>query len=134
MNLSRATGVSTMPKVRLEGHDASIPFIVSANILSSPMDGNAYTAGERFEFLLEFSISTDFPELRVATIWLGNGAQFRREARLVGSFDAARILNQIYAYTVQPGDIDTDGIYIRTDPLGDNADIDIGLVLRREGG
>ena len=65
----------------------------------------------------------DYPEGLTLPFWLGNGAEHRREARLVtGIFIGLGY--RLFSYTVQPGDTDTDGIYIGADPLGDNAGID----------
>ena len=57
-------------------------------------------------------------------IYLGAGAQHRREARsLPGTIPrvGGGITRVIMSYTVQQGDADTDGIYIPANPLGDNA-------------
>ena len=53
---------------------------------------------------------------------MGDGAERRREAGLVESY--SRGFNfLLFAYTVQSGDTDTDGIYIGADPFGDNAGV-----------
>ena len=65
----------------------------------------------------------DYPEGLTVPIWLGNGAEHRREARLVTGL-SADFHYLLFSYTVQPGDTDVDGIYIGADPLGDNAGID----------
>ena len=54
--------------------------------------------------------------------WLGNGAQHRREAALAASETTAAYQTLLFAYTVQPGDADSDGIYLGENPFGDNAD------------
>ena len=65
----------------------------------------------------------DYPDGVSLPFWLGNGAEHRREARLVyGIF--LDFEYRLFSYKVQPGDTDTDGIYIGADPLGDNAGID----------
>ena len=70
-----------------------------------------------------FNHPVDFPESLVLPFWLGDGAEHRREAELIGSYE---VLNHylVFAYTVRYGDTDTDGIYIGTDPLGDNAGVE----------
>ena len=75
-----------------------------------------------------FNHPVDFPESLVLPFWLGDGAEHRREAELIGSYE---VLNHylVFAYTVRSGDTDTDDIYIGTDPLGDNA----GVEFRSEG-
>ena len=65
----------------------------------------------------------DFPEGLVLPFWLGNGAEHRREARLLGE-GQKEYGYLLFAYTVQPGDMDIDGIYIGASPLGDNAGVD----------
>ena len=65
----------------------------------------------------------DDPEGLTLPFWLGNGAEHRREARLVKDI-FIEFGYRLFSYTVQAGDTDADGIYIGADPLGDNAGID----------
>ena len=113
----------TIPKVGLLGHVGAIPDIVYAEVISRPENGSAYAAGERIDLLVVFTDWVDFPEGTVLPFWLGNGAEHRREAHFVT--ETKGDLNSLYfSYTVQPGDTDTDGIYIGADPFGDNAAIE----------
>ena len=112
------------------GHQGLIPDIILAEILSKPLNGTAYTAGENIEFLVTFSIAIALPETPVeAAFWLGNGSEHMRHARLVNHFEG-NYYNLVFAYTVQPGDIDTDGVLLGENPLGTNADSTITNCLR----
>ena len=115
---------STRPKVRLSGHKGAIPNLLYSEVVSSPPNGSAYAAGDRIDILFVFTQPLRHPEGLVVPFWLGNGAEHRREARLVTEalYDFEYL---IFSYTVQSGDTDTDGIYIGADPLGDNAGIDL---------
>ena len=111
------------PQMRLSGHEVSIPQLIYGDVVSSPPDGTTYAAGDRIDMLFLFTQPVDVPEDLVVPFWLGNGAEHRREASLLG--DAGDVFTRlIFTYTVQPGDTDTDGIYIGADPLGDNAGVD----------
>ena len=110
------------PRFALLGHQGVIPEVILAEILSKPLNGTAYTAGENIEFLVTFSVNIALPKTPVeAAFWLGDGAEHVRRARLVNHFDNDRG-NLVFAYTVQPGDIDTDGVLLSENPLGTNAD------------
>ena len=65
-------------------------------------------------------MSGTFPA--TADLWFGTGAAQRREASLVGQYPQALRHHAVYAYTVQSGDQDTDGILLGENPLGRNAD------------
>ena len=120
---TRASNV-TEPKVGVAGHRGAIPQLIYGDVVSSPPNGTAYAAGDRIDLLFVFSQNVDILDGYVIPIWLGNGAQHRREARLdSGIFIDYTYL--IFSYTVQAGDTDTDGIYIGADPLGDNAGFDL---------
>ena len=112
------------PQMRLSGHEGMIPNLIYADVVSSPPNGSAYAAGDRIDLLFVFSQNVDIEDGHVVPIWLGTGAQHRREARLdTGIYIDYTYL--IFSYTVQAGDTDTDGIYIGADPLGDNAGFDL---------
>ena len=113
-------------RARLDGYEGELPEVIYGDVTSSPEDGSAYTAGERIEFLFVFNYPMDFPESLVLPFWLGDGAEHRREAELIGSYEF-RSHYLVFAYTVRSGDTDTDGIYIGTDPLGDNAGVEFHL-------
>ena len=112
------------PQMRLSGHEGMIPNLIYADVVSSPPNGSAYAAGDRIDLLFVFSQNVDIEDGHVVPIWLGNGAQHRREARL-GTGLYIDYVYLIFSYTVQAGDTDTDGIYIGADPLGDNAGFDL---------
>ena len=109
-----------IPETYLYGHNAAIPQIIYGEVVSRPGNGNAYAAGERIEMLYVLTRPVNDAESLSVPFWLGNGAQHRREAELVASgTDIYQTL--IFAYAVQPGDADSDGIYIGANPFGDNA-------------
>ena len=110
-------------RARLDGYEGAVPEVIYGDVTSSPEDGSAYTAGERIEFRFVFSHAVDFPESLVLPFWLGDDAEHRREAELIGSYEF-RNHYLVFAYTVRSGDTDTDGIYIGIDPLGDNAGVE----------
>ena len=120
-----------VPKVQLLGYDAKIPQLFYGDVISSPINGTAYAAGERIEFLYLFPTSAAFPAEPVVQFWLGNGAEHRREAPFVRPLETeiqeGRHLMSgfVAAYTVQPGDTDTDGVYIGAQPIGDNASAEV---------
>ena len=112
----------SIPQLSLSGHQGATPQMVYGDVISSPEDGSAYAAGERIEMLYAFTRPVDIPESLVLPFWMGDGAERRREAGLVESYP--RGFNfLLFAYTVQSGDTDTDGIYIGADPFGDNAGV-----------
>ena len=110
------------PQVRLSGHEGAIPNLIYGDVVSSPPNGSAYAAGDRIVFLFVFTRPVEFPQGITVPFWLGNGAEDRREARLIENPDGY-YEHLFFTYTVQPGDTDNDGIYIGADPLGDNSGI-----------
>ena len=123
--LSNPPNPNPGPRIRLAGYPAPIPDLLYGEVISSPRNGTAYTAGERIEMLYVFGPGVEYPENITVPFWFGDGAEHRREARRV--FEPGyRIFSRfIFGYTVQPADTDADGIYIPANPLGDNADPDI---------
>ena len=87
----------------------------------------SYKAGERIEVLFIFNkfLSGTFPA--TADLWFGTGAAQRREASLVVEYAQGVRHHAVYAYTVQSGDADTDGILLGENPLGRNADFALAL-------
>ena len=119
--------VPFIPQMQVRGHAVEIPFANHVDVVSRPANGTAYAAGERIEIRYLFTAEVDIPQDTVVPIWLGNGAEHRREATMWSRMgptrqDADRVEGFIVAYTVQPEDVDTDGIYIAANALGDNAD------------
>ena len=120
------------PRFAILGHQGIVPEIILAEILSEPLNGTAYTAGENIEFLVTFPIEIALPETPVeAAFWLGDGSEHMRHARLVNHF-LGNYQNLVFAYTVQPGDIDTDGVLLGENPLGTNADSTITNVYANQ--
>ena len=119
-------GAAAFPQMRLSGHEGAIPNLIYGDVLSSPPDGSAYAAGDRIAFLFVFTRPVEFPQEITLPFWLGNGAEDRREASLIENPEGY-YKHLFFSYTVQPGDTDSDGIYLGADPLGDNAGIDIHL-------
>ena len=118
---------TTIPRFSLQGYEHVNPFITHAEIMSEPEDGMSYKAGERIEVLFifnKFLIGT-FPA--TADLWFGTGAAQRREASLVTHYPQNTFHHAVYAYTVQSGDADTDGILLGENPLGRNADFALAL-------
>ena len=118
---------TTVPRFSLQGHGYANPFIAHAEIISAPEDGMSYKAGERIEVLFIFNdfLSGTFPA--TADLWFGTGAAQRREANLVAQYPQNLYHHAVYAYTVQSGDADTDGILLGENPLGRNADFALAL-------
>ena len=108
---------STRPKVRLSGHKGAIPNLLYSEVVSSPPNGSAYAAGDRIDMLFVFTQPLRHPEGLVVPFWLGNGAEHRREARLVTEalYDFEYL---IFSYTVQSGDTDTSWDIHRGGPVG----------------
>ena len=119
---------SHIPETYLYGHEGAIPQIIYGEVVSRPWNGSAYAAGERIEFLYVLTRPVNGAESLTVPFWLGSGAQHRREAELVVS-DTDEYQTLLFAYTVQPGDADSDGIYLGADPFGDNA----AVSFHREG-
>ena len=91
------------PRLALVGHQGVIPEVILAEILSKPLDGTVYTAGENIEFLITFSHDVALPETPVeAAFWLGDGPEHVRRARLVNHVVNGQD-NHVFAYTVQSG-------------------------------
>ena len=118
---------TTVPRFSLQGHGYANPFITHAEIISEPEDGMSYKAGEQIAVLFVFNdfLSGTFPA--TADLWFGTGAAQRREASLVGQYAQSFYHHAVYAYTVQSGDQDTDGILLGENPLGRNADFALAL-------
>ena len=123
LSIRAVRGETSNPQMRLSGHEGAIPNLMYGDVLSSPPDGTAYAAGDRIAFLFVFSRPVDFPQGITVPFWLGNGAEDRREASLIENL-SGYYEDLFFSYTVQPGDTDSDGIFLGADPLGDNAGID----------
>ena len=124
LSIRSREGAAAFPQIRLSGHRGAIPNLMYGDVLSSPPDGSAYAAGDRITFLFVFTRPVEFPQGITIPFWLGNDAEDRREASLIENPDGY-YQRLFFPYTVQPGDTDSDGIFLGADPLGDNAGIDI---------
>ncbi len=113
-----------IPETYLYGHEGAIPQIIYGDVVSRPWNGSAYAAGERIEMLYVLTRPVNGAESLTVPLWLGNGAQHRREAELV-AIETEVYQTLLFAYTVQPGDADSDGIYLGADPFGDNAAVSV---------
>ena len=118
---------TTIPRFSLQGHEHANPFIIHTEIISEPEDGMSYKAGEQIAVLFVFNrfVSGTFPA--TADLWFGTGVAQRREASLVAEYAQGLFHHAVYAYTVQSGDQDTDGILLGENPLGRNADFALAL-------
>ena len=111
--------VVTIPQISLEGYRSTIGYLLYGNVISSPNDGTAYTAGERIEMLFLLDEVLNDREIMSVPFWLGDGTHNRREATLVQNYlTDGNFQVFIFAYTVQPGDADADGIYIPAQSVG----------------
>ena len=111
-------GVFPVPKVSLEGYPSGIPELVYAKVISSPRNGTVYTAGERIETMLTLNKPLDVSMIPPLTLYLGAGAEHRREAPLAAKFELTLHNHYVFAYVVQPGDTDASGIYLPANPWG----------------
>ena len=113
---------STVPRFSLVGHTNSIPYIYHSEIISKPAEGSAYKTGETIEVLFVLSRIVDLSSnpLQEAVLWFGTGAEHRRTAQFAGAFRYIDFDGLVFAYQVEAGDTDTDGILIGENPLGLN--------------
>ena len=113
----------SVPRVRFPAFATRTSYILHAEVLSSPEDGNSYRAGERIELLFtQPPLDQTGTAPPVAELWFGTGREHRREATLVDRFGFGGAEHLVYAYTVQSGDRDADGILVGENPLGLNLD------------
>ena len=113
----------SVPRVRFPAFATRTSYILHAEVLSSPEDGNSYRAGERIELLFtQPPLEQEGTAPPVAELWFGSGRENRREATLVDWFGFGEASHLVYAYTVQSEDRDADGILVGKNPLGLNLD------------
>ena len=131
-----------IPRFSVVGHTTETLRVLAADVVSEPYNGTAYAAGEHIEvrIILNGPVRALADPLTVP-LQLGEGAQHRRDARLVNisgrytQHDLSRLrpgLRQYvlyFAYTVQPGDVDPDGVVLGADPLGTESDRRIEYAL-----
>ena len=124
-----------LPRFGVVGHTKETLRINSSVVSSRPYGGSAYAAGETVEVEIRLNGPVRILDDRlVVPLWLGDGVESRRDARLVSKyvtylntgsyvgraasgFEFRRSVLQ-FAYVVQPGDVDTDGVLIGGNPLG----------------
>ena len=122
-----------LPRIGVVGHSKYVLKLESAGITSSPYNGEAYAVGETIEVgvRLNSPIRVVDDALSVPLL-LGTNPGQRRNARLIAVdfnyFEGGYFLRQLigsllqFSYTVQPDDVDTDGVVLASDPLGAEAD------------
>ena len=134
-----------LPRFSVVGHTTETLRILAANIVSEPYNGTAYVAGERIEarIILNGPVRGLTTPLTVS-LHLGEEPQHLRQAKLVNTVGdytgdslgvespKLRTYSLYFAYTVQTGDVDADGIVLGADPLGTESDgkIEYGLDTR----
>ncbi len=122
-----------LPSLNAIGHAKEVVRILASHIVSEPLDGVTYRAGER----IEARIHLNHPVRAVAdplTVPLLFGDE-RRLAELGPLEDTYQARKDLYVfsstarwyfisffYTVQPGDTATGGVALAADPLGDGSD------------
>ena len=104
----RRAALPAQPAHRVDGSAAG----ATATIVSDPGEDNTYAAGDVIRVRVDLLRAGGSPENRL-TLTIGNLA---REATL----ETRRPTQLTYAYTVQAGDEDADGISIGADSLRDN--------------
>ena len=115
------------------GHTTEILRVESSVISSKPYAGSAYAAGETIEVEIRLNGPVRvLDENLTVPLWLGEGAEHRREARLVSNFtdygenddyqESFRKSILQFAYDVRAGDADTDGVLVAENPLGASTD------------
>ena len=124
-----------LPRFSVVGHTTETLRILAADIVSEPYNGTAYVAGERIEarIIMNGTVRVLTTPLTVPLL-LGEGARNRRDARMaairghytdtiptdIGPIFRSYVL--YFAYTVQPGDVDADGVVLGANPLGTASD------------
>ena len=101
MNIQREHRVDTEP-----------PAVSAVSIVSRPADGEAYAAGETI--IVEVAFSEEVMLGGLPYIELGIGGQ-TRHATIAASLDASSRIS--FAYQVQSGDTDRDGVSINANSL-----------------
>ena len=129
-----------LPRIGVVGHSKYVLKLESASITSSPYNGEAYAVGETVEVGIRLNNPVRVIDDALSVpLLLGTNPGQRRNARLIAVdfayYDQAIRENQLissllqFAYTVQPDDVDTDGVVLASDPLGAEADGKIAFAL-----
>ena len=129
-----------LPRIGVVGHSKYVLKLESAGITSSPYNGEAYAVGETIEVGVRLNgpIRVLDDALSVPLL-LGTNPGQRRNARLIavdfnyfdGGLSEGELITSLlhFSYTVQPDDVDTDGVVLASDPLGAEADGKIEFAL-----
>lgn len=107
------------PKMQIHGTPLVAPTLDDVTIVSEPLDGDTYGAGEHIEVQFEFSGNVRYAR-GVAQYRLGaTGSDNYRGGSFVGGNGSTTLL---YRYRVQADDTDADGIRLLPNPLGMTSD------------
>ena len=129
------------PRIGAVGHIKQVLRIESTIITSSPYNGTAYAVGETIEVSVELNGPVRIlADALSVPLLIGNGPGSRRRAdlllvdsdyRLIGLWRNVTLINSTlrFAYTVQAGDVDSEGVVLASDPLGAEADAKIAFPL-----
>ena len=128
-------GSAHIPRFNIVGHTTETLRILAARIVSDPYNGTAYAAGEEIQVLVVLSGPVRvLSDSLTVPLHFGNGAQNRRNAsqvHVISAYHSGRLHPELprirrsavqFAYTVQSGDMDADGVVLGADPLGSASD------------
>ena len=113
----RAKGTSTPVHYRHDGLGSSSdhkvdgrPYAKRVTVISSPEHGwSAYRANQIIEFEMNFDIDVNVQGRVLMDFCMGQGTEGMREATYVRGSGSDTL---VFAYTVQPGDADSDGLQV----------------------
>ena len=95
--------------------------IISVAVSSTPvLESDTYGAGETIRFTVTFNLAVNVTGDPVLTFALGNSGQSRDVDAAYESGSGAAAL--VFGYTVEPGDVDGDGVFLRDEEDFDNPD------------
>ena len=95
-----------------EGHEVYgyLPVVRDSSITSSPATGDTYRAGEAIEVSLTFYYEVDVVNIPTVRLLVGHGKN-QRYASYSGGTGTDTI---VFAYEVQPADLDSDGVALKS--------------------
>ena len=107
------------PRFTIRGTPRASPSLTSAQITSSPLDGDTYYAGEHIEVVFTFDRPVKYVK-GVASLYVGAGATNAtyRSGEYMGPVGTNALL---YRYRVTASDTDADGVAVGANPLGTTA-------------
>ena len=94
--------------VTIEDDDA--PEILDVNIISSPVDGDAYRAGESIDVGVDFDFKVEVEGTPLLSLFLGEGPGNTWRGAEYRSGSGTRFL--VFRYRVEAADMDTDGVSV----------------------